>query len=155
MYQKILVPVDGSTTSDQAIAAAIGLARSFGSQLRLVHVVEEMAYLAGYDQFGGYSGELVRVMRESGQRVLDEAVERVRREGIPVEGVLFDQFGERLAETVARDARAWDADLIVVGTHGRRGMSRALLGSGAEQIIRLAPTPTLVIRTPEPQSDAA
>jgi len=154
MYQKILVPVDGSATSEKALATALGLAKAFGSQLRLVHVVEEMAYLAGYDQFGGYSGELIRVMRETGRKILDEAGARVAAEGVAVDSVLFDEFGERLAETVAREAAAWQADLIVVGTHGRRGMRRALLGSGAEQIIRLAPVPALVVRAPEDEPAA-
>jgi nucleotide-binding universal stress UspA family protein len=55
----------------------------------------------------------------------------------------------RLGEAVAREAQQWDADLIAVGTHGRRGLGRVLLGSGAEQIIRVAPVPVLVIRGEE------
>ena len=63
--------------------------------------------------------------------------------------MLFDDFGQRLGETAADAAKRWNADLLVVGTHGRRGIGRMLLGSGAEQIIRLAPVPTLVVRAPE------
>ena len=149
MYQRILVPVDGSEPSNRALAAAIGLAQAFGSRLRVVHVIEELAYLSGYDQFGGYSGELIRAMREAGEKVLADSQAQARAAGVEVDGMLFDQFGERLGETVAKAAQMWNADLIVTGTHGRRGVSRAVLGSGAEQILRLAPVPVLSVRTPE------
>lgn len=149
MYQRILVPVDGSEPSNRALAAAIGLAKAFGSRLRVVHVIEELAYLSGYDQFGGYSGELIRAMREAGEKVLSDSQAQARAAGVEVDGMLFDQFGERLGETVAKAARMWNADLIVTGTHGRRGVSRAVLGSGAEQILRLAPVPVLSVRTPD------
>jgi nucleotide-binding universal stress UspA family protein len=64
--------------------------------------------------------------------------------------MLFDKLGERLAETVANGAKDWGAELIVLGTHGRRGVGRLLMGSGAEQIIRLAPVPVLVVRDETP-----
>ena len=60
-----------------------------------------------------------------------------------------------MGETVANAARLWNADLIVVGTHGRRGVGRMLLGSGAEQIVRLAPVPVLVVRSPEVESESS
>lgn len=149
MYQRILVPVDGSATSNQALAAAIGLAQAFKARLRLIHVVEEMAYLSGYDQFGGYSGDLIRVMKESGAKVLADAAGIARAAGVETEDILFDKFGERLGETVANAAKMWNADLIVVGTHGRRGLGRVVMGSGAEQIIRNAPVHVLVVRSGE------
>jgi len=149
MYKKIVVPLDGSATSDLALTTAIGLATSFGAQLRLLHVVDEMAYSTGYDQFGGSSGALVKAMREAGQQILDQAAKVAVAAGVPSDNVLFDQFGAHLAETVADAARLWEADLIVVGTHGRRGMGRFFMGSGAEQIIRLAPVPVLVVRLPQ------
>jgi nucleotide-binding universal stress UspA family protein len=67
---------------------------------------------------------------------------------------LVDRPGQRLGEAVAEEARSFEADLVVVGTHGRRGLGRALLGSGAEQVIRLAPVPVLVVREPEGGSQA-
>jgi nucleotide-binding universal stress UspA family protein len=146
MYQRILVPVDGSATSSQALAAAIGLAQSFKARLRLVHVVDETAYLSGYDQFGGYSGELIRAMKESGAKVLADAMAQARAAGVEADDMLFDKFGERLGDTVAQAAKLWNADLIVVGTHGRRGLGRVVMGSGAEQIIRQAPVHVLVVR---------
>lgn len=150
MYKRILVAVDGSSTSNRALGAAIGLAQAFGARLRLVHVVEEMAFLSGYDQFGGYSGDLIRVMRETGAKVLNDAMAEAKAAGVEADNMLYDKFGEHLGETVAKCAKLWNADLIVAGTHGRKGMGRLLLGSGADQIIRLAPVPVLVVRDPQP-----
>lgn len=156
MYQRILVPVDGSQTSNKALVTALQMATASGgrARLRLLHVVDEMAYLTGYDQYGGYSGELIRVMRETGAKILNDAMAIAQAAGVEVDNMLFDKFGERLGETVANAAKLWNADLIVVGTHGRRGVGRMLLGSGAEQIVRLAPVPVLVVRSPEVESES-
>lgn len=148
MYQHILVPVDGSDASQHALQTAIGLARQFGARLRLVHVLEDAAYLAGYDPAGAAAGELYRATRESGQSILQQAADTVRAAGLEPETLFIDQFGERLPQAVADAARDWPADLVVVGTHGRRGLSRLMLGSGAEQIIRTSPVPVLVARQP-------
>jgi nucleotide-binding universal stress UspA family protein len=149
MYKRVIVPVDGSPTATKALVAALQLARDSGGRVRLIHVVEELAFVDGYDMYGGQTGELLQVMREAGDKVLDAALEIARSAGVEADKQLFDRFGERLGEVVASAARDWNADLIVLGTHGRRGIGRVLLGSGAEQIIRLAPTPVLVIRSGE------
>jgi nucleotide-binding universal stress UspA family protein len=154
MYRRIIVPIDGSRTSNQALAAALRMARESQSCIRLVHVVEELAYLTGYDQFGGYSGDLIKAMRETGGKILADGMAMAQAAGVACESALYDNFGERLPEVVADEARRWQADLIVVGTHGRRGVGRMLLGSGAEQVIRMAPVPVLVIRS-EPQTQPA
>jgi nucleotide-binding universal stress UspA family protein len=146
MYQRIIVPVDGSESSNKALVAALQMARESGGRVRLLHVVEEIAYLTGYEQYGGYSGELVSAMREAGARILDDAMAIARSAGGEADSLLCDKPGERLAEGVAEAASEWKADLVVVGTHGRRGFGRMLLGSGAEQILRLSPLPVLVIR---------
>ncbi|MGA8786019.1 MAG: universal stress protein [Polaromonas sp.] len=149
MYKRILVPVDGSETSNKALVTALQLAKDAGGRVQLIHVVEELAYLSGYEQFGGYSDDLFKVMRENGTKVLDDGLAIAQAAGVEAEKILFDDFGGRLAELVADAAKQWNADLIVVGTHGRRGVGRVLLGSGAEQIIRLAPVPILVVRSSE------
>jgi nucleotide-binding universal stress UspA family protein len=154
MYQRILVPVDGSDTSDKALASAIGLAKESGGRLRLVHVVEELAYLTGYDQFGGYGGDLLKIMRETGANILAKGIAAAQAQGVAADQVLFDTLGERLPEVVAEEAIRWNADLIVTGTHGRRGVGRILMGSGAEHIVRMAPVPVLVIRSAPPQPAA-
>ena len=157
MYERIMVSVDGSATSDKALVAATTMARESGGRavLRLVHVLDEMAYFSGYDPYGGQSGELIKVMRESGQKILANALAIAKAADIESDTRLIDRFGERLGETIAEEATTWKADLIVVGTHGRRRLGRLFLGSGAEQIIRLAPVPVLVIRSPEDEDTAA
>ncbi len=148
MYQRILVPVDGSETATKAMITALQMARDSGGQVHLVHVVEGMTPLAA-DPYGAYSGEVIEIMRQSGSKILEDALEVAKAAGVPADTELFDNFGERLAEVVADAATRFKADLIVVGTHGRRGLGRMMLGSGAEQIIRLAPVPVLVIRHSE------
>lgn len=153
MYRRILVAVDGSSTSNKALVAALQMASYSGgrSTLRLIHVLDELAYLTGYDPYGSYSGELIKVMREAGEKILVEALAIAQSAGVQADTLLIDELGERLGQTVANAAKLWNADLIVVGTHGRRGVSRMLLGSGAEQIVRLAPIPVLVVRASDSQ----
>jgi nucleotide-binding universal stress UspA family protein len=151
MYRKIMVSIDGSATSTKALVDATQLAsESAGrAQLRLIHVLDEMAYFTGFDPYGGQSGELIKIMRETGEKLLADALAIAQSAGIKADTLLIDKFGERLGETIAEEAVKWQADLIVVGTHGRRRVGRMFLGSGAEQIIRLAPVPVLVIRSAE------
>jgi nucleotide-binding universal stress UspA family protein len=157
MYRRILVSVDGSTTSTKALTEAIRMAGYAGGrcELRLIHVVDEMAYFTGYDPYAAQSGDLIRVMREAGQKILADALAIALSAGVTADTLLIDRFGERLGETVAEEATRWKADLLVVGTHGRRRVGRMFLGSGAEQIIRLAPVPVLVVRNPEGDQDDA
>ncbi|UUZ63691.1 universal stress protein [Polaromonas sp. P1(28)-13] len=152
MYKRILVPIDGSETSNKALVAALQFARDFGGRVRLVHVVDELSYLTGNDHYAGYSEDLIKIMRETGTKVLDDAMAIAQASGVEADYMLFESFGERLGNAVADAAKRWNADLIVVGTHGRRGLGRVLLGSGAEQIVRLAPVPVLVVRSPESES---
>jgi nucleotide-binding universal stress UspA family protein len=141
-YRRIIVPVDGSPTSNKALVAALQIARDSGGRVRLVHQVDELSYLTGFEA----SAIVFDEIRKGCERVLTAALEIANAAGVPADTKLFDLPGERLGESIARAARDWEADLIVVGTHGRRGVQRVLLGSGAEQVIRLAPVPVLVIR---------
>ena len=144
MYKRIVVPVDGSETAQKALTTALQMARESNGCVHLVHVVEGLTPMAA-DPYGAYSGEVIEVMRQSGRKILDDAL--ARAEGVQADTQLFDNFGARLAEVVADSATRFNADLMVVGTHGRRGLGRVLMGSGAEQIIRLSPVPVLVLRS--------
>lgn len=141
-FKKILVPVDGSTTSNRALDMAFKLASGAPVRLRLLHAIDELAYISGYE----YSPDFFTMAREYGQKILDQALNQAKTLGIDAEIKLIDLPAQRLGETVATEAREWGAELIIVGTHGRKGIGRVFLGSGAEQIIRLAPVPILVIR---------
>ncbi|KQT10849.1 universal stress protein [Ramlibacter sp. Leaf400] len=142
MYKRILVPVDGSETSAKALATAVEMARGSGGQIHLVHCVDELAYLGAYD----YVGAIIDLVRENGAKVLSEAADTCRAAGVDAVSTFIDTPGQRLGTSIAKQATDWKADLIVVGTHGRRGVDRLVMGSGAEQIIRTAPAPVLVVR---------
>jgi nucleotide-binding universal stress UspA family protein len=149
MYTRILVPVDGSNTSSKALATALQMARDTGARVCLVHAIDELALVSGME----YGSSVVVIAREQAQKVLDDAAAMAKSAGVEVESKLMEP-GMRLGDCVADAALGWKADLIVVGTHGRRGLGRALLGSGAEQIIRYAPVPVLVIRSEPPSKQA-
>lgn len=142
MFKRILVPVDGSETSTKALVAALQLARESGGRVRVMHALDELAFVSGY----GYAPELMQVARDHGARILQDAMDIARSSGVPADSRLVDVPGRRLGDLVAEEAQSWEADLVVAGTHGRRGIGGVLLGSGAEQVVRMAPTPVLTIR---------
>lgn len=149
MYQRILVPVDGSPTSNAGLAEAIKLARLTGAQIRLLHVIDELPLVMGAEGAGTMSGELLTLLRQGGEQIVQDARERVKNQGIAVDTVVFDGIARRVCDLVADQARDWHADLIVLGTHGRRGVTRWMLGSDAEQILRTAPVAVLLVREPD------
>ncbi len=149
MYQRILVPVDGSETSDRGLDEALRLARLSGGSVRLIHVVDPLKYVPGYVTYAVYSSDLVPLMKEEGEKLLQRGRERAEGVGVKAETRLFiDAAALRLCDLVAQQANAWKADLIVIGSHGRRGLERVLLGSDAEQILRVAPVPVLLVKAP-------
>ena len=148
MYQKILVPIDGSPTSDLGLAESIALAKALRAQLRLIHVFDQFSMMSSMGGAMTFTSEVLDVMREAGEEVLQKGRATATSQGINVDTALFDDFSGPLSEIVTKDARRWGAELIVLGTHGRRGVGRALLGSDAEQILRHAPVPVLLVRAP-------
>jgi len=145
MYQRILVPIDGSATSERALQEAIKLAAG-KAQLRLVYVIEEAYPLdaEGY-AFIDYAA-LQEAVRKTGERTLAQAAEKVRQSGMTAQTALLEQNGGRVASVIDGEALNWKADLIVIGTHGRSGLSRLLMGSVAEDVVRGASVPVLLVR---------
>jgi nucleotide-binding universal stress UspA family protein len=92
---------------------------------------------------------VIEEARKHAQKVVEDAMAIATASGVPADGRLLDTPGRRLGDVVADEARAFEADLVVVGTHGRRGIGRVVLGSGAEQVVRMAPVPVLTVRQPE------
>jgi nucleotide-binding universal stress UspA family protein len=153
MFQRILVPVDGSATSNFGLDEAVRLAKLTGGQLRLVHVVDAMTFSTGLE-FA--TGDIVGMLIDAGAQVLAKAKQRVEASGVAVDTFLPETFGGKVCDVVVAEATRWSADLIVIGTHGRRGAGRFFIGSDAEQIVRIAPVPVLLVRLPPDEgADAA
>lgn len=146
MYKRILVPVDGSETSTRALVAALQMARENGGRVRLVHALDELAYLTGFEG----NVDLLALARDYAGKTLADALDVAKSAGVPADTRLVETQGRHLGDVVADEAASWEADLVVVGTHGRRGLGRVMLGSGAEQVIRQAPVPVLAVRDKRP-----
>lgn len=149
MYNSILVPIDGSATAKLGLSEAIKLATSQSSQIRLIHVVNEFVVLS-QDASGVNLGQFTADMRRGGEALLNEAESTVRKAGVEVKTVLVEAISGGAGIPILQHAKEWPADLIVCGTHGRRGIRRLLLGSDAEYIVRHTPVPVLLIRAHEP-----
>ncbi|MHB1872191.1 MAG: universal stress protein [Steroidobacteraceae bacterium] len=145
MYKRILVPVDGSPTAAQGLSEAIKLARDQSAAILVMHVVDEWRVAAG-DIAAVNLDAGAKALREAGAELLKEAEAQARAAGVSVETVLLEELGTPVGECIVQRARQWSADLIVCGTHGRRGISRLLLGSSAEYLVRHTPVPILLVR---------
>ncbi|MDE2304360.1 MAG: universal stress protein [Gammaproteobacteria bacterium] len=144
MYRQILVPIDGSATSNAGLTEAIKIAKALGGKIRIVHIVNEMIVDYAFGS-GLYANTVIDSMRADGQKILSEAEARVRGEGLEPEGVLIESIGGGAANFVIEQAKEWPADLIVMGTHGRRGVRRLALGSDAELVVRGVTAPVLLV----------
>ena len=144
MYERILVPIDGSDTAALGLAEAMRLATALKSRIRIAHVVNKAPVIAP-DVSGSTMEDAVRELLDQGESLLHEATATVRAAGITVEERLIEAFYEPIGEFIVAEANAWPAQLIVCGTHGRRGVRRLLLGSDAEHIVRRSPVPVLLV----------
>ncbi len=151
MFKRIVVPVDGSATANKALMVAVQMAHDSGGSVRIIHVIEGSNYISGAMQSEGFASGADSI-HLAAQKILDDALALAQPSGVAADTKLFDTFDGRLADAVGNAAIDWQADLIVVGTHGRRGIGRILMGSGAEQIMRQAPIPVLVIRAQDAAS---
>ena len=139
MYRTILVATDGSPYSEAAGDHAIDLARAYDASLRVITVVEmDVAFSEAISE------QMLADLEARGQQAVDTIATRARDRGVA------DVDGEVVRGTPHRaildDAHEHGADLVVVGTHGRRGLDRLLLGSVAERVLRAADVPVLIVR---------
>src|ERR1700722_1682838 len=144
MYKKILVPIDGSEISTQGLKEATKLATNQNSQIRLFHIAIDRIVDSGYGD-SSYGGQIIECARENGQKVLSGAVTQARQHGLEAESVLVESTGGPAADLIVTEAKAWPADLIVMGTHGRRGLRRLAMGSDAESVVRDTQLPVLLV----------
>ena len=144
MYQQILVPVDGSSTSDRALQEALKIAKQQKAQLALIHILEDVWYVDN-ESYLNYA-ELQKSIHSSGEKILARAEELVLQAGMTATVKLLEARGDRIANIIISEAKRWPADLVVIGTHGRSGFSHMLFGSVAEGVVRTANIPVLLIR---------
>lgn len=144
MYKKILVGIDGSNTSNLALQQAITMAKEQSARLRLVHVIDMLPFTTA-DTGLIDDAQLGEVLFKAGQTIMDEARDKAQKAGVEVETALPENRTERISAVVAEEAKRWGADLIVVGTHGRRGIQHLVLGSVAEGVARAAVSPILLV----------
>ncbi|HUN75956.1 MAG TPA: universal stress protein [Steroidobacteraceae bacterium] len=145
MYKNILVPIDGSNTAQRGLNEAVGLAKTLGSRIRLVHAINDAELISPYASGTNYEDLFDQVERH-GTALLQEAEAAVRAAGVAVDTKLLEANGVVVGEQVLQAAANWAADLIVCGTHGRRGLRRIVMGSDAEYIVRQSPVPVLLVR---------
>lgn len=152
MYTKILVAVDESDTSRHALRQAVELAGRLSATLRMIHVVD-MSWLPIGPEVAIDTGALSAARRGVGEKALALARDAAREAGFEAEAGLIETETpiQHVAEVLAREAARWGADLVVMGTHGRRGFQHLMLGSVAEKMVRLSSLPVLLVPLPKGQ----
>ncbi|HET6492874.1 MAG TPA: universal stress protein [Burkholderiales bacterium] len=143
MYKRILVPIDGSRTSTHGLKEALQLANDSKARMKLLHVVDQ-SVLALTPEMS--AANIVDSLITAGEKTLKGARALAARQGVKVETAMPESLSGRVADVILDEARKWRADLIVMGTHGRRGISHMLLGSDAEAVVRSSPVPVLLVR---------
>lgn len=144
MYHRILIPVDGSSTSERALDEAIRMVRLHPAQVELIFVMAGIFYLNDED-LSDYT-VLIDSMKRGGEEILEKAKKKLQLAGVVVDTKLIAAKGERIATVIINEAKSYQADLIIIGTHGRSGFSHMLLGSVAEAVVRMSHIPILLIR---------
>lgn len=145
-YRRILVAVDGSPAAARGLSEAIRLAKAQGAQLFVLHVVNQFyAYTAM--EGTGLAADVPAMLRADGKRILARAEAAARKHGIRPKMLMRETVGGPTADPIVREAKRQRADLIVLGTHGRRGVRRLVMGSDAEHVVRSATVPVLLVRS--------
>ena len=159
MFQRILIPIDGSKTSQQALKRGIAFAAEQGAALRLLHV-HEVSVLsdiyASQTASGMTAAPNVKALEKfeadlekRSQSLLQQATAMAAKAGVAkVDGKMINAGMRKAAKLIVDDAAKWKADLIVMGTHGRSGFDHLVFGSVAEGVMRSATAPVLLIRSP-------
>lgn len=145
-YKNIAIAIDDSDTSRHALDEAIQLCRTLKAELHVFHVVDEtvLNQVDGYVEFEG----LWDAYKAVGQTLLDKAKLVLEQAAIPFTTHLVElkPYSERISEKIVSEAQALSADILIIGTHGRRGVSRLFLGSVAENVVRIASMPVMLVR---------
>jgi nucleotide-binding universal stress UspA family protein len=145
MYAKILVPMDGSPTSERGLREAVELATQLKSQLVLLHVVDDYALLQDIGSAAAFDNTRTQLLKY-GEEVLEAGRKKVAAAGLACDCALREVTSQRAADAIVEEASKRRCGLIVMGTHGRRGFNRLAMGSDAEMVLREATVPVLLVR---------
>lgn len=148
MYKHLLVAVDDSPSATQTLAEAVTLARAHGARVSVVHAIDESLF-PNFSSSGTTlidKGLVQSALIAEGQTVLDKALRQVRDAGLDCTGQLLSSETQHAAAQIVAAAENLAADLIVVGSHGRRGVQRLIVGSVAEKVLRKSHVSVLVVR---------
>ncbi len=146
MYERILVAVDGGPSSELAIAQAVGLAKQLQAEVKVLFVVDDSELFFEHAYID--PNEIVNGMISVGQKALATAARRFENAGVRCLTELAEKpvSPGNISGTIVNHADQWPADLIIMGTHGRRGMRRVIMGSVSEGVISKSTKPVLLIR---------
>jgi len=144
MFQRILVATDFSPASTPAFEQSVKMAKRDGALLLIAHAYQEPGLVELSHAPARVYEEWDQKLREGVERKLRPLVEYARKEGVEAEGLVLTGFAD---EAIIEAAKQRRADLIVMGTHGRRGAARLFLGSVASRVISTAPCPVMTVRS--------
>jgi nucleotide-binding universal stress UspA family protein len=147
MYKQILVPVDGSQTALAALRHAVDLARAFQAELFVVHVIDIYPFLGMATDTAVGQAEYLSAANANAEGTLRAAVAMVEAAGVSCESATIE--GHAAEEGILQAAGTCGADLIVMGSHGRRGIEKLLLGSVTQRVLQSARVPVMVVRGSE------
>jgi nucleotide-binding universal stress UspA family protein len=148
MYKRIMVAVDESFMTNKVLDTAIELAKFNGAELSICHAVDEtiFAHREMEMMMPNSVGKAEYKMRLGAQGFLGKAAEKAAAAGVKVETKLIESEEKHVSDMLADASAEWQADLLIVGTHGRRGVERFFVGSVAERLVRKAQTSLLLVR---------
>lgn len=144
MYQSILVPLDGSEPSLGGLRHAIDIAREAKATLHLVHVIDSFPLMFELSSQGNFES-MNQSLRRWAEGMLETGRRQAAEQGVKAEVVLRELVTGRVSDVIIEVAKEASCDLIVLGTHGRRGLRRMMLGSDAEAVARTSTVPVLLV----------
>ncbi|ABM33717.1 universal stress protein [Paracidovorax citrulli] len=144
MFKHILIPVDGSPTSMMAVTKAAGLARTFGSQVTAVYVVDPYPFTGVGADFAYGQSQYMNAATAEANTALDATRKALEEAGVAVTTVIGE--GHAVHDGILRALESTGADLIVMGSHGRRGLEKLVLGSVTQRVLGVVHVPVLVVR---------
>ena len=145
MFKHILVPVDGSETSMLAVAKAAALAKTFGSAVTAVYVVDPYPFTGVGADFAYGQAQYLNAASAEANSVLEATRKSMAEGGVQVTTVVGE--GHAVHEGIQRAVENTGADLIVMGSHGRRGLEKLMLGSVTQRVLGAVHIPVLVVRS--------